>query len=69
MRNKPEKGRKKRLSGGQTSEWLRRVKGPSIAAAEDHLVYQAWCVITLPSELKRATLSGMGKTKKGLREA
>lgn len=40
-----------------------------MAAAEGHLAYQGWCAISLPAELEWATLSGMDKTNRGLREA
>lgn len=67
---KRQKSKTEKIIKGKTSEWLKKgVKGPSVAAAEGHLAYQGWCVISLPAELKWATLSGMGKTKQGLREA
>lgn len=50
---------------------IKTVKGPSVtaaaaaaAAAEGHLAYQGWCVISLPVELKWAALSGTGQNKK-----
>lgn len=67
---KRPKSETERIIKGQ-NKWVikKRLKGPSIAAAEGHLAYQGWCVISLPAELKWTKLSGMGKTKQGLREA
>lgn len=53
---------------------IKTVKGPSVtaaaaaAAAEGHLAYQGWCVISLPAELKWAALSGTGQNKKKEKE-
>lgn len=59
---------------GQNKWVIKTVKGPSVtaaaaaAAAEGHLAYQGWCVISLPAELKWAALSGTGQNKKKEKE-
>lgn len=44
-------------------------KGASVGGDEAHLAYHGWCEISLPAGLKWVILSGIGKTKQGLREA